>query len=500
MKNKLLVSIVALGLIACGKAPNTPDGGSGGGTGGSAGGRAGGSGGSGGGGTGGATGGGTGGTGGTGGMGGGMAVAGSSCATPIMQMPTGNTISAFFNTAGKKIHYRVPVTAGDFLSISTSANPADELNIDPTVSVYNEAGTMLLATIDDAFPRSSTDAQLFYRTPTTGNVCVVVMDFATWAGMGTSTTHAEDIKLRIGKLNSMAMINNEDTGSNDTAAMAQVGKIFPIAMTSGGIANVYGMLESAADVDVYKFTVPATAGTFGVSTMPVNTTSNALGTNSYGSSLSHVNLKITDITGNTVLGQLSIPTNVDEQPDSISVPAAPSSEVLLWIERPAGVAAGANDFYAVLVDTFGDNPPETMDSANNVEATAEPLAFTVDTTNVKLRRAFITGTMSSATDVDIYSLPAGVGDQLSLLCLAHRTGSGLRGATFAIASDGGTIQEETETQTADVQWFTGTGGNGSRPSVTFTDAGTYFFRVKTTSIDTTNTSAFYRCGMSVLSP
>lgn len=498
MKNKLLVSIVALGLVACGKAPNTPDGGSGGGTagaggaGGSAGGRAGGSGGSGG--TGGSTG------GGTGGAGGGMAVAGSSCMNPIMQMPTGTVISAFLNMPGKKIHYRVPVLEGDFLIVSTEANPTDELDVDPTVSLYNEAGTTLLATIDDAFPRESTDATLYYRAPAAGNLCVVLMDFATWAGSAGSTAHPEDIKLRIGKLNPMSMVNNQDTGTNDTAAMAQVGKIAPIAMTSGGIANVYGLLESATDVDVYKFTIPATAGTFGVSTMPVNTTSNALGTNSYGSSLSHVNLKITDVTGNTVLGQLSIPANVDDQPEAISVPAAGGSEVLLWIERPAGVTAGTNDFYAVLVDSFSENPLEMMDATNNVEATAEPLMFAVDPNNAKLKRAFITGTMSSATDVDLYSLPAGAGDRLTLACGAWRNGSGLRGATFTIASDGGTLQTESETQTADIEWFTGTGSNGSRPAVVFPDAGTYFFKVTTTSIDTMNTSRFYRCGMSVLAP
>ena len=38
----------------------------------------------------------------------------------------------------------------------------------PTVSVYDETGANLLATIDDAFPRITTDTSLFYQVPTTG--------------------------------------------------------------------------------------------------------------------------------------------------------------------------------------------------------------------------------------------------------------------------------------------------------------------------------------------
>lgn len=500
MNTKLLVAMLAVFALACGKGPG---GGTGGGSGGSSGGGSGGAGGARAGGTGGN--GGAGGSGGSagssgGGSGGGTVAPGVSCANPIMQMPNGTAIMSVLNAPGKKIHYRVPVVAGDFLLMTTDANPNDDLMIDPTISVYNEAGTTLLATIDDAYPRSSTDTTLFYRVPTTGNICVVVMDYATWKGEAGSTAHTEDLKLRIGKLNDTAASSNADTGSNDTIATAQTGKFGTTTTGAVSFGNVYGTLDSASDVDVYKFAIPAMKGVLTIDLMPVNSTVNMLGTNSYGSSLSHLALKVTNAAG-TILGQLTIPANLVDQPTAISVSVPMSADAYLWIERPAGVAAGTNDFYAIFVTSYADSPPEAMDTTNGVVATAEALTQTVDPNDAKRKRSFILGTLATASDVDIYSFMATAGDTVSLGCAAQRDGSGLRGLSVDVSSATGSLQSETETADADVTWYTSAQfGNGSRPAVAIATTGTYYLKLTATSQDATNTGNYYRCGLSVNTP
>src|SRR5688572_11825250 len=129
MKARLLILAVACAATACGnKSMPPPDAGSGGGDGGS----------NGGGGPGGgeATGGGGDGGGSDAGTGGGAAALGTSCSSPIPLALGAPAPRGVLDAPGKKLHYRVSVNAGDFLVMTTAANPMDDdAKTDTTVSV-----------------------------------------------------------------------------------------------------------------------------------------------------------------------------------------------------------------------------------------------------------------------------------------------------------------------------------------------------------------------------
>ncbi|MBK7861346.1 MAG: hypothetical protein IPJ65_22580 [Archangiaceae bacterium] len=512
MNKKILVALFAMTALACSSGGGGTAGGSGGngGTGGS-GGNAGGTGGARAGGTGGNAG-GTGGAraGGTGGNGGGTAgsggnTAGTSCANPIMVTLGTPTTGQVLNMAGRKLYYRVAVTANDWLIMFTDANSTNGNTTDPTISVYNEAGTTLLATIDDAYPRNDTDSTLYYHAATTGNLCVVVMDWDTWAASGDSTAHTEDVKLAIGKLNTASMANNVDTGSNDTQGTAQAGVL--ASVTGGAFTNVFGLLESGTDVDVYKFTIPATMKRLSVNFAPIGETplvESANATNSYGSTLPRIALKLTNGTG-AVVAALTISTDPKKTPTNLSIPVTAAQDYFLFIERPAGATPGSNDFYAVELETLPtDSPTEAADATNGVATGAEAITLAQNPDVAKQKDGFVLGNISPVTDVDFYSFPATAGDSIALACGALRDGSGLKGATVEILGPGGSLQTGSETTEADLVWISGPDGGvdegATNKSVPAATTGTYNLKVTTTTQDATNTGNYYRCGVHVLSP
>ncbi len=66
--------------------------------------------------------------------------------------------------------------------------------------------------------------------------------------------------------------------------------------------------------------------------------------------------------------------------------------------------------------------------------------------------------------------------------------------TFALINGAGTtLQTETETALADVDWSTD--NVASKAPVAVTAAGTYALKVSATGQDATNTGDFYRCGI-----
>ncbi len=534
MSNKLLVALLALSLAAC-------SGGGGGGTGGGSGNaggtgtagsgtgggaRAGGSGNAGGSGTAGGSGmaggraggsgtaGGSGNAGGTGTAGGSGATPGSSCTNPIILAGyTAPSITAELATSGQQIHYRLPVVANDMIQLATDT-PTPMMGIrapDTALTVFSTDGSQKLASMDDSFPRIfGTDTNLFYRATTTGTICIRLEEWQTWAGEAPDAGFPGDtITLFFNKMRqsfSFHTVDSEllDGGSNNTAATAQDAGWASLGTLR--ISDFIGGLDGTGDVDVFHLTTPPNAPDAGTglalytgAPLGEPLTSTSVGVNSYGSTLRNYAFRITTMAGVTIAAYTP-PANPANMPEELDMVGEPSTDYLLWIERPAGAAVGTNDFYHSTYLYFPDDDavedPAT-DVANNTLATAAPFPLVQDATNAKLRAGNLLGKFNVAgADVDHFSFTHGGGDRVTLSCRAQRTGSGLRGAQFQFVTDAGTVESETETNDSDILW----GQGGSKNAIITTDAGTMYLKVSGATQDAMNPANFYRCRVTVLAP
>jgi hypothetical protein len=482
----LAVMLAGAALVGCGGKMTTTDAGTGGGLGTGGGFTTGG----GGGGGGGSTGGGSGRT--DAGVDAGVMM-GTSCANAI-PVAYGDTKMGTIDTAGKKIFYKFSADAGEFIEIATDSNPDDLSDVlDTAVTVYNATGATVLASIDDAYPRISTDTDLYFQIPSAGDYCFSVEDWSSWAGEPPVARPADPFTVGLDRVSPTAALNTFDAEPNDMTTAPQTGKVAMGTMFAFG--RVYGKLDSATDVDVYKFTIPATTSQISIDFAPLGVPAGA-GDNGYGSGLERISVSVLATDG-TVLGRwLTSTGTITTTPDSIGVPA--SGDVLVKIERPAGSTATGNDFYVAAVSMTTDNPAETADTTNDVAATPEVIALTVDPMDAKRKSGFILGTIGTATDVDHYSIAVSANDTVSMACGALRTGSGLT-ATYAVLDSAGTttLQTETESPTRDIYW--GTGTSASKGPVTATAAGNVLMKVSGT-LDATNTGKWYRCGIFVVTP
>ncbi len=513
------------GMVGCSSSdPSSATGGAGGGstggTGGSTGGTGGSTGGTGGstGGTGGSTGGTGGSTGGTGGTStggtGGTTIdpVGQDCAHAI---DLASTVDADGYSPGEvtdaqpAVWYKVQVAGPKFgifatKTLADSTDPAYDYAawIDTVISMYDETGTTLLATMDDAYPRYGTDSDLIYQVPTgTTTYCIKVEDWGTWAGDPRAIGANFTFGLGVFSPSNPANGNVFDTEPNEDAATATVETFAASTTTKSQYAYLYGTLSSDTDVDVYKFTMPDSTVSASVDFTPAGPgasgTSYASGN---GSTLQVGVVEIADDQGN-VIGSL----DARKGSDGMSIPLEAGKTYYYKVQRGGGTA-GTNDFYNFLQFLADQDSPleaEATSGGNDTVATAEGLTMAPSATNANLASGYILGHVAPATDVDFFSFDAAVGQVLSLSCGAARSGSGLAGATFAILGPDGTtvLQSETETDTADVAWFDqATYPTASKPSLTVATAGTYSLQVTTTSQSATVTSDFYRCRVNVETP
>jgi hypothetical protein len=446
-------------------------------------------------------GGGDGGDGGTGGGGQGVVtftLPGSACsAAPLLQY--GQMGSGVIDTAGKQYLWRVQVQKGDFLQFATVANPNDEGGkLDTTLTVFDASGDNVLATIDDGYPRHGTDAWLYYRAAVSQQLCVRVEDYSTWDHAAALAFPNDPFTFFVtpvaGSADGGLAFDTEPNGDAGTAQPCEM-KQYP--SMPGGTVMLYGGLDTASDVDVYRITPGINVTQLSFMFPPLGDTPK-VGVSTLGSTLLRTSATLTTLDG-TVLGALAPPlTAPDHMSPSmdVSVPAG-TQDFLLWILRPAGDAAGANDFYASTLTASVDDPleAETQPGQNDTVATAEPLRMAL--ANAKLHTGFVLGHLSTPTDIDVFSFAANTGDTVAIRCRAQRAGSGLRGATFVISSAMATMQGETESEMADVSW---TGAFGSMQPVPVPQPGTYYLKVHTVSQDTVNTGTYYRCALYVQSP
>ncbi|MFO8072603.1 MAG: hypothetical protein R6V85_12090 [Polyangia bacterium] len=395
-------------------------------------------------------------------------------------------VEGWINSDGDADHYALEVDEGDFIAIFTSANPEDDTEmLDTVVSVYNEDGSTLLATGDDSIPRFSTDTELFYRAAESGTLCLKVEEWSSWAG---ETPESDSSWKYVLFALPMDTVNgpNPEAEPNDDLDNAQEMEFYEPTSSSNTYAFPYGVFDPADDVEVFSYTQPAGNVASHFYFMPIGPGgSGADAAEGHGSTAEPGLVQLSDGSGNVIA---SLDASLGSSDMSVPLPAG--AEVALWLQRPDGATAGANDFYVIRqLNTDTDNPAEQEagDNSNDTLATAETITISDGS-------GFILGEIDPAGDVDYFAFDVGSADTLSVACGAARSGSGLESARFAIHDDADNeLQFEVESDAADIWWSDYEGA--SKPALTVSPDQTYYLRVSAGGQDPQVSSTFYRCGL-----
>jgi len=404
-------------------------------------------------------------------------------------------------------YFLVTALADDWLMLWTEGYiEGIEGHLDPVVTLWNEDGTTLLATADDQVPRINTDSEMIYHVVDAGTYCVQVEKWDHWAGQAASSiTDDHTYTILSGTLGHDLPINNLEEEANDDIGTANDMSLYASTTSSATMANIYGMLSPAADLDLFTYTQPANnvaSHFYFKPSGPGGSGDDAA--EGHGSTLDLGFVNISDMSGN-LLASLDVSLGSD----SISLPLEAGEEVVVWVQGVDGWTAGANDFYFINVynsDTDNDLEAEEYEEpapdagvdagawvgTNDTAATAETLTFAATTSGDEA--SYLMGNIDPVGDVDYYEFEAEAGEEISMACGAARSGSGLDGATFAIHSAGDVeLQSETETDDADLWWSNYPGA--SMGAITVSADATYYLVVSATGQDADVASKFYRCGV-----
>ena len=94
----------------------------------------------------------------------------------------GRSAEGVIATPGDLDFYKIEAEAGQWLAITTSANPDDTPGKVDTVITLFDADQNQVAQNDDAYPRRNTDSQLITKVVATGTYYIKLEEWTTWAG------------------------------------------------------------------------------------------------------------------------------------------------------------------------------------------------------------------------------------------------------------------------------------------------------------------------------
>ena len=374
-------------------------------------------------------------------------------------------VSGVINPIGDEDFYTFEATAGDWLLITTEANPDDDpTKVDTVVTLYDATMTQI-AENDDSVPRINTDSEIVIHVPATGTYYIKVQEFSTWMAGETPEGGATfTYQLRAGVIDPAAdgVVVDPESGNDAASATA-----LELPMNNGFIL---GTLASATDIDVYSFTIGgAEIGLANIAVMPA-------GPNGYGSTASIGRAWVTDATGATILARIEYSAarfNLE--------PSLPAGSYLLWVDHSG--TAGSNDFYVAKVFLGMDNPLETQEATNGAVATAE--ALTVGAPAMGIRSGFILANIGTG-DIDYFSFSVMAGEVVTIACGAQFNGSGVTGLTVDLrGSDDSVVQSTMESLTEDLLL----------QNVAVPAPGTYALRLTKTGQLADVTGDWARCGV-----
>lgn len=457
---------------------------------------------------------------GTGGAGGGSTAGHSFAdATPIMIDDTMATGGVLPDPLTAQDFYSFTATAGEHLGIATTAktgtDPFDPAYLDLVVTVYDSTQTQI-AQQDDPWPRGSNDPQLFIEIPTAGQYYVEVQEcnaaFGTTGCADVTMITNKDYTLQVFDFGAAPGMNAVTDEKAETAAAhaddttATSNALVYLEDTAAMppeyfFSFVDGTYIDGSDVDVYSFTPKSDSVTGG-------TRANAefwlqtAGTSGNGSTTPMGLTWVVDGTSMNVIAQLdgSVYGDVDNQtngPAELAAIVTIGSPYFLFVQHPA-TAAGANDFYIFQHAVEGINPVEAetanmLTNSNDTTATAEGLAMVANADGSN--SYFIEGDLPAGDAHDIYKVTTVTGfTKVSASCAAQRIGSGMQGMTYKVlgGATGTTAAGSPITESATMDQFINA---ATIPAGTTT----LYLQIDPGTQDTTNTSNFYRCGIT-LSP
>ena len=385
----------------------------------------------------------------------------------------GTTATGAIATAGDEDYFSFSGTAGQWVWITTTANPDDtEGALDTVITLYDASMTQI-AENDDALPRASTDSELITRLPADGTYYLRVQEYSSWAGDPPVGMSSFTYELDLAALAGGGAITVDAEGGDDVASAQALG-FTPV--TGADIGILVGTSNDGTDVDVYSFTIVDSRPQAQFTIMPA-------GTDGYGSTGQPTSLWVTNAAGDEIVARISTTTLAELSP------SLPPGDYRLWVGSPA--STGTNAFYVIKPYKLGDNPAETADLTNGLIATPEALTLSPLDGVPDTDAGYVLARLG-ADDTDHFSFEVAAGDVVSVFCGSRPSGSGVQGLTATVLSADGltTVGTSTETATTGVEI----------EEATVAAAGTYVLRLTKTGQDPAVTGDWVRCGVVVGPP
>ncbi len=413
---------------------------------------------------------------------------GITCATGDPIVPGDGGLFGIIDPPGDRDHFLLLVDQPTFLSLRTRANPEGlSGKLDTVLSVYDEAGLVLLATSDDSLPDLGADSELLFHAPAAGTYCIKIEDFTTWKDLGAQGGPGFIYKLEVEAL--VPGVPGLTFGKPEGPAPKPPEQAL-LAQPFGWRSLMLGQLAAQHQSLAFGLLPKPEAIFLKLSLMPAGPGGpGPEGHPGYGSTLKADGLELRT-PGGEVLARVNPLWGMDDLWLPLEAPLAlPEDQALeVWVLRQLDSLPGTNDSVSLKADLHAWwNQAEAASATNDDPSSAEPLQATGDSW-------YITGALLPDSEVDHFVFTVPTPGRLEMGCLAARVGSGLRGARFEIQNPEGTpLQAQAEDNIRDLLWADYPWA--SAPAIVVNDPGDYLLKVAPGTRDPQVSSSFYQCGI-----
>ena len=384
-------------------------------------------------------------------------------------------------------------TAGLPVAIFIDAQdvPFEDIAIDSVITLY-DADKKVIAINDDPFPRTTNDSSIFTILPKDGTYYLRVEECTTWlqsTGVDASCAQPVD-KKKVSYTVLVIALDPESDGNVASVEGEEVAMGYGKSVETGNyfLTLVWGMFDAVDDEDVFTFNLPADT-TISQGRSTANFDFYPAGEEGNGSTAT---LGATWVT-TADAPEIVLAYTDGLSGDSISMPADLEKDYVLYVSVLGD--PGDHGFYFFNHAGGGSNPVEAEDETNTAMETPEKLENSPDDAG---SHYFIDGDITAAdTDVDwfLVEVPESVADgtyEASIACGAQRSGSGLRGFTYALHdAEGVEIKKAKESKSGAVVLEGGLVPAGTE---------TLLVRLSAESQADDVAGTYYRCGLHITQP
>ena len=333
------------------------------------------------------------------------------------------------------------------VSLTTPGGSFDTNAIDSIVSIHTADDGLTVAIGDDTIFGDAFDSTVVTVLPKTGRYYVLVRDCWTYSGerpdkeFGCYLPVAKTTKsytLGVANVTAATVVDSE---AGDTAAAAVQ---IPFTGSGGNHPAVLarGTFRDAADVDVFRVTVPtdlptaSTAGHTFRAQLDIRAFAGGLsGPYGSGSTTQLGELHLTTAAApDTVIARVT----AADKDQVIHVPVAPGADYLLWVTPAAGATpTGDRDFYLLAVAPDRSLPIEGATHNDDLASAEFPKEVFSDDVDTYWQ---VAGNIAPTPgDVDYFAFAVTAPKRkISVVCWAASLGSGVEGLTATLLKEDGT--------------------------------------------------------------